>query len=124
MRELDTLTPQAEFTFSGEKIQAMQRRTAVRYRCALATAGRLALPGGVTLETWILNLSETGIGLNLDRPLEPGTALVVHLRGPTPGAEVELPARVVHATSEPDNSWRIGCVFDRRLKAAALAALL
>ena len=30
MRELDTLSPQAEFIFSGEKIQAMQRRTAVR----------------------------------------------------------------------------------------------
>jgi hypothetical protein len=124
MGELDTPTLQAEFTFSGEKIEAMQRRTAVRYRCALATAGRLSLPGGDTLETWILNLSETGIGLNLARPLEPDTPLVVHLRGPTPGAEVELPARVVHTTPEPDNTWRVGCVFDRRLKAEALAALL
>src|SRR5436190_18787149 len=111
MRELDTLTPQAEFTFSGEKIQAMQRRTAVRYRCALATVGRLSLPGGVTLETWILNLSETGIGLNLDRPLAPGTTLVVHLRGQTPDADVQLPAEVDQETSQPDITWRLCVVF-------------
>ncbi len=122
---LEPITPaRAEFTFSGEKIQAMQRRTAVRYRCALATAGRLSLPGGVVVDTWILNLSETGIGLNLASPLEAGTPLVVHMRGPSAGPEVALAARVVHATPEPDGSWRVGCVFDRRLKAEALAELL
>jgi hypothetical protein len=119
-----TAPAQAEFTFSGEKILAMQRRTAVRYRCALATPGWLTLPDGGTLETWIHNLSETGIGLNAGQRLEPGTALVIRLRGPAPGGEVALGARVVHTTAEADGSWRVGCAFTHRLKAESLAALL
>ncbi len=58
------------------------------------------------------------------RPGERGTALVVHLRDPAGGPGVALPARVVHATQEPDGTWRIGCAFDQRLKADAVAALL
>jgi hypothetical protein len=115
---------QADFTFSSEKILAMQRRTAVRYRCALGSAGWLSLPDGGTLETWIHNLSETGIGLNMPDPLEEGLRLVIHLRGPAPGSHVALAARVVHSTQEPDGSWRVGCVFEQRLRAEALAALL
>jgi hypothetical protein len=115
---------QAEFTFSGNKILGMQRRTAVRYRCALGTIGRLALPDGSALETWIHNLSETGIGLITSHPLEAGLALVIHLRGPAPGGEVALSARVAHATAEADGTWRVGCAFKRRLKAEALATLL
>jgi hypothetical protein len=114
----------AEFTFEREQLVGMQRRTAVRYRCALATVGRLELADGGILETWILNLSETGIGLNLPHPLEAGTPVVIHLRGPAAGATVALAARVVHATPEPDASFRIGCAFVERLKPDALAALL
>jgi hypothetical protein len=119
-----TAPAQAKFTFSGEKILAMQRRTAVRYRCALATPGWLTLPDGGILETWIHNLSETGIGLNAGQPLEPGTALVIRLRGPAPDSEVALGARVVHTTPEADGSWRVGCAFTHRLKPEGLAALL
>ena len=114
----------AEFTFGKEQVVGMQRRTAVRFRCALATAGRLSFAAGETVDTWILNLSEGGIGLNLSRSLELGTPLVVHMRGPAEGAEVALPARVVHSTQEADGSWRVGCQFEHRLKPDALAALL
>ncbi len=119
-----TPAAEAEFTFSSEKILAMQRRTAVRYRCALATPGWLSLADGSTLEAWIHNLSETGIGLNVARPLEPGTPLVVRMRGPAREGLVALPGRVVHSTAEADGSWRIGCAFDQRLRPEALAALL
>src|SRR5690349_13017105 len=121
----ESLIPaRAEFTLREEQVVGMQRRTAVRYRCAIATAGRLSFAAGEALDTWIVNLSEAGIGLNLARPLERGTALVVHMRGPATSAEVALPARVVHATEEADGSWRVGCQFDQRLKPDALAALL
>jgi hypothetical protein len=73
----------------------MQRRTAVRYRCALATPGWLSFADGGTLEAWIHNLSEAGIGLNLPRPLEPGVALAVRMRGPAREGEVALPARAL-----------------------------
>jgi hypothetical protein len=130
MRSAGTIMPdptpdaEAEFTFSGEKILGMQRRTAVRYRCALATPGWLFFADGGTLEAWIHNLSETGIGLNLSRPLDPGVALIVRMRGPAQEGQVALAARVVHCSPEGDGSWRVGCVFDQRLKPEALAALL
>jgi hypothetical protein len=114
----------AEFTLRQEQVVGLQRRTAVRYRCALATSGWLSLPSGDTLETWIVNLSAAGIGLSLPHPLELGMALVVHLRGPALGAGLALPARVIHATPEDEGSWRVGCAFDRRLNAETLTALL
>jgi hypothetical protein len=104
----------------------MQRRTAVRYRCAVGTAGRLAFPDGRdSREVWVCNLSESGIGLNLPgEPLEPGTLVTVRLHGRTPESAVTLAAHVVHNTAEADGTWRVGCMFSERLSAQALTALL
>src|SRR5262245_28745944 len=84
----------ADFTFQERQVLAMQRRTAVRYRCAVGTAGRLVFADGRdSREVWVCNLSESGIGLNLPGdPLEPGTPVTVRLHGRTPDSAVTLAA--------------------------------
>lgn len=105
-----TIPAEAEFTLLKREMKGNRVRTEVRYRCALATLGRLHFPDtGESLDSWICNLSTGGIGLNVGRALEPGTPLFVHLRSSDKSAAFKLPARVIHATPEADGSYRIGC---------------
>jgi hypothetical protein len=101
---------EAEFTLLKRQMKGVKVRSFVRYRCALATLGRLYIPDtGETLESWICNLSQRGIGLNLERSLDPGTPLVIHLRSSNQSTAFKLAGRVIHATPEADGSFRIGC---------------
>jgi len=119
-----TIPIEAELTLFRPKFNKVRRRTAERYRCALATAGKLYFPGsGETMTAWLNNLSVTGIGLNLPRSLDAGQELVIQVRIEG-GAPVKLPARVVHATAEVDGTWRVGCTFDVPLAADVLESLL
>jgi PilZ domain len=115
-----------DFTFLERQVVAMQRRTAVRYRCAVGTPGRLSFPDGrESRDIWVYNLSETGIGLNLAAPpLQANTPVIIRLRGPAQGSTVDVAARVVHVTPEADGTWRIGCAFEERLTEEALKSLL
>src|SRR5690349_7463454 len=96
---------EAEFTLLKQHFTGVKRRVAQRYRCPLATLGRLSLGDGSTEEAWAHNLSETGIGLNMTRALDPGTALVIRLKGSSQKLLLTLAAQVVHATQELDGSW-------------------
>jgi hypothetical protein len=114
-----------EVTLAERQVQAMQRRTAVRYRCAVGTVGRLSLADrSESMDVVIMNLSETGIGLTLDRPLEKGAQVTIMLRGPAPDNAVVLPSRVMHATADSDGTWRVGCMFGGRLMPETLLELL
>jgi hypothetical protein len=116
---------EAEFTLLRSHLSAIKRRASVRYRCNLATFGRVFFPAsGATLDTWIHNLSHTGIGINLGCALEVGTAVVIRLKGPSEQGTLELTARVVHATQEVDGTWRVGCRFENKLSHEELDALL
>ena len=79
---------------------------------------------GEKTETWIANLSEGGIGLNMNAPLEAGTPLVIYLKGPNQTGTVTLLARVIHSTKETDGSWRVGCEFTSKLQPEMLDTLL
>jgi hypothetical protein len=121
----DQIIPvEAEFTLLKRDLIKVKRRSRVRYRCNLATLGKVLFPGGEALEAWIHNLSEEGIGLNLSRPLDKGTPLTIRLGGLTDKVTLRLPAEVVHATQELDGSWRVGCQFAAKLPAEALDAML
>jgi len=116
---------QAEFTLSKSNFDKIKRRAAVRYRCTLPTLGYLFFPQtGESVEAWVHNLSETGIGLNLNRPLDPGTPVNIRLTGITDNLSIKVAARVLHATQEIDGSWRIGCEFGEKLTAEMLDSLL
>ncbi len=120
-----TVPVEAELTLFRPKFNKVRRRTAERYRCALASAGKLYFPStGETVTAWLNNLSVTGIGLNLPRSLDPGLELVIQVRVEGGGEPIRLPARVVHSTAEVDGTWRIGCHFDQEISLEALEALL
>jgi PilZ domain len=119
-----TVPIEAELTLFRPKFNKVRRRTAERYRCALASAGKLFFPGtGETMTAWLNNLSVTGIGLNLPRSFDAGQELVIQVRVEG-GPPIKLPARVVHSSSEVDGTWRVGCHFDTQLDDDVLEALL
>jgi|SRR5262245_6028937 len=113
---------EAEFTLLRAKAVHEGARGSPRYRCALATLGRLSLQDGKTENAWIHDLSKIGVGLNLSRALDAGTALVLRLKGET--AVLEIPASVIHSTSQADGTWRVGCAFVRKLTADELDSML
>jgi hypothetical protein len=115
---------EAELTLFRPKLHKVRRRTAERYRCALASAGTLVFPStGETLMAWLNNMSVTGIGLNLPRNLEAGLALIIQIRVEN-GPPMKLAARVVHSTAEIDGTWRVGCHFDTPISQDTLESLL
>jgi PilZ domain len=114
---------EAEFTLLKREMRAAKVRGAARYRCPLATLGRLLFPQtGERADAWISNLSRTGIGLSLDRPLEPDTSLIIQLKSST--TTLRLEARVIHATPQADATWRIGCELLEQLTPDMLDELL
>jgi hypothetical protein len=115
---------EAEFTLLKKQLVKIKRRASVRYRCNLATLGRLLFGNGDTREAWAQNLSDRGIGLSLASPLPEGTQVVVRLSGHDQRSVVCLEARVVHATQQVDGSWRVGCEFSRQLTCDEMEALL
>jgi hypothetical protein len=115
----------AEFMLAERQVVAMQRRTAVRYRCAVGTQGQLSVAGhSESRDVFVSNLSEKGIGLTLNQPLETGARVVIRMRGPAPSNVVTLPSRVIHVSPDGEGSWRAGCAFEERLMPETLLALL
>ncbi len=101
------------------------RRAQPRYHCGPATLGRVVTPGAAeTQRGWVLDLSARGAGLLLSKPLPPQTLCVLHLKSTTGQRRYELPGRVVHATTQPNGDWLIGCEFADALSADDLDALL
>jgi hypothetical protein len=110
--------PSSKHTFTN-------RRGYVRYQCGPATPGRVQVVDGEEWQcVWVLDLSLGGAGLLLSRPLDPGVALVLRLRSDRRHKNYDLPARVAHASRQPDGDWIIGCEFDQRLTDELLDALL
>jgi hypothetical protein len=100
------------------------RRASVRYHCGPATPGRVVLPEAqVFLPAWVLDLSKTGIGLQIDRELAAGQ--FIHVKIKSIGLpELELPAHVAHATARHDGEWVVGCELVSPLSEDELDALL
>jgi hypothetical protein len=115
---------EAEFTLLRKQIMGIKRRKAERFRCPIASLGKLTIPaGGKNLEVWVKNLSRTGIGFNLACDLESGTEVVILLKGVN-NATFRKPSRVVHTTQEVDGTWRVGCEFSSELTEDELDTLL
>jgi hypothetical protein len=122
----DQLLPvEADFTLLKKNLVKVKRRGAVRYRAGLATLGRVLFPEtGESLEAWVQNLSTSGIGLTLTRPLDVGTAVVIRLVGTNKGVVLKLNATVAHSTQEIDGAWRVGCALEQPLTSEVLETLL
>jgi hypothetical protein len=119
------LPVEADFTLLKTDLVKVKRRGAVRYRAGPATLGRIFFSEtSESQEAWVLNLSQTGIGLTLCRPLEIGTGLTIRLTGANKGVSLTLRARVAHSTHEVDGTWRMGCALEQPLTPDILETLL
>jgi hypothetical protein len=99
---------QAEFSV---KIPLEERRNAVRYFCPCPHPIRLLVrPGLASAKGIITDISASGIGLILDRPVKPGAMLALHL-GRDERPSLIQSGRVVHARPLPDGAWAVGCEF-------------
>lgn len=69
----------------------------------------------------VRDVSTSGIGLVVNRALEPGTFLAIHVNT---HFDRPLRARVVHSTLQrPEMSWVVGCTLTHRLSVDELQVL-
>jgi hypothetical protein len=102
----------------------VERRAAVRYACRLTSACQ-PMPEGESLgPARVVDISSTGVGLLIDRPIEPETLLSVELQSDDPTLSYTLLVEVRHARARQPGEWLLGCVFARELSAFELKALL
>jgi hypothetical protein len=92
------------------------QRATVRYRCPPATAGRVYLAEDLEFQrAWLQDLSATGIGLLMTKPLEHGLSVAIQLVSPNSSKNYSLSAHVVHSTQESGGDWIIGFQFAKPL---------
>jgi hypothetical protein len=88
----------------------------------------MGVKGAEADDIWLMGISQdlsaSGIGFILHRRFDPGTLLTIELERPkrdsrrseSPVATWgQLPARVLHATPQPDGYWRLGCALVQAL---------
>jgi hypothetical protein len=81
------------------------------------------LPGEEWQRAWVLDLSLHGAGLLLTRPLTAGLEInIILISGQN--QSFEMPARICHATQQPDGDWIVGCEFIKQLTDEELDAVL
>ena len=86
------------------------RRTSVRYRCAPATIGKVVSAGDNELQVaCIIDLSLTGIGMQVSRPIAAGHLIAVAIKSNDGMKTFDLSANVVHCNSVPHDEWYLGC---------------
>jgi predicted alpha/beta-fold hydrolase len=98
-----------------------RRRASVRY----PSPGVVRLVSATTVDTaWVVNLSQTGVGLLLRRHLEREAPLFIQVHGLTRGVSRELFARVAHSTAQGSGEWLVGCRFAEELSSQELGTIL
>src|SRR4051812_13579598 len=115
---------EADLTLFRSQLNALQRRRERRYRCSLATSGKLQFEAtGETVGAWVSNMSRAGAGLEMQKPLDVGRNFELVLRT-TDNSIVRLPARVMHCTALANGGWRVGARFEEKISADVLESLL
>jgi hypothetical protein len=72
----------------------------------------------------VRNISVRGLGLVLQRPLNPGTLLEVELENPLKGFHRVVQARVVHIQPTASQGYMAGCAFVEKLDMDDVQAIL
>ena len=110
--------PDNQNTSGSERRVTLRLPSTQETPCHFATLERLEY-------RWakVRDLSPTGIGLVLDRALEPGMEVLLELPSKTP-PYLHVTARVVRQVAQNDGSWLAGCVFTKPLTEAEFQALL
>ncbi len=101
------------------------RRATIRYRCAPATLGKVLTADDLEFQhAWILEMSLTGVGILVNRRIEPGRLIVLAIRCTEGTRRQELSAHAVHCEPAPQGEWYVGCEFVTMLSPDDLDQLL
>ena len=101
-----------------------ERRRAERHPCSLPLHWRvLDSEEGGSETVGVCDISTTGIGLLLSRPVRTGDVLVLQLQGPDRQLTRPMPVRVMHVTQRAPGEWRVVGCFIRPLTQRELQAL-
>ncbi len=88
------------------------QRATVRYRCPPATPGRIYRSEDLEFQrAWLQDLSMTGVGLLMAKPLERDIFVTIQIKSPNSKRTHQLNAHVVHSTQQASGDWLIGCQF-------------
>jgi hypothetical protein len=110
---------------NNQKPAPPYHRASVRYRCPPASVGRVYLTEDLEfLRAFLYNLSTSGIGLLLNKPLDCGLFLTIQLQSPNSKRNYSLAAHVIHSTQQTSGDWLVGCQFVSPLTSADLDDLL
>src|SRR5262249_9550695 len=122
-RELSEGDLQA-FGARRERHETSDQRTWMRFATDVqATYQLIALPEGARQPAKVINLSASGVGLEVEEPVENGALLSVELQAGHGDFARTMLACVVHVTARQDG-WALGCNFIRSLSEEDLTALL
>jgi len=101
------------------------RRALIRYHCAPATIGKVIASGDQVLQrAWIQDLSLSGIGLDMSRPIPRGNFILIAIKSSDTQKTFELSAKVMHCSALPHDQWHLGCEFTTPLSPDDLDQLL
>jgi hypothetical protein len=107
------------------EVQGAERRAWIRYPRRLSTLWQLF--GARQEETWtasLCDISQTGVGLVINRAFPPGTVLTVRLQTGSRKFSKTMLARVKRCTGRENGEWLVGCTFIVKLKEAELKELI
>jgi hypothetical protein len=79
---------------------------------------------GQLLAAEVCDISQRGIGLVLERRVEPASMLNIELPSKNELGVLKMVARVANVRSQPPGGWYVGCLFLRKLDDVELLALL
>ncbi len=109
---------------SSAQVLEEDRRDHGRYSLGQEYEIRLiARPSFQAFAGLLVEFSQEGLGLLLDRDLPPGTVVAIQLRSRNVGRSCILSATVRHTQHEGDR-WRTGCSLSRCLSAQEINDLL
>jgi len=120
MSESTTFSPGLEIT---AEIQALERRIAERHPCN-PLASCFIDPTRELLWGSLQDISLVGMGVVMDRSLQPDTRMLVQMRSASEDRLVALAVRVTHSTGDAPGKWTVGCRFIGDLANEDLRALL
>jgi hypothetical protein len=100
------------------------QRTWMRFRCDMtATCQVVASPETPPFAAQVLDISASGVGLQVRQEVANGTLLSVELLAGHSNFKRTMLACVVHVNAQSDGVWALGCNFIRSLSEADLKAL-
>jgi hypothetical protein len=100
------------------------RRATVRYRCAPATVGKVISATDQEFQrAWLIDLSLTGVGMQVSRPMQTGHLAIIAIRGNDGGVH-EFSVKIKRCSAVPQGDWCIGCEFTVPLTPDQLEQLL